>query len=334
MTDLPSSPPVPSPVPLPAGPSRLPVELSRLPVEPLRLAVVQARAVPGQVAENSRRAAAGALRAARRDARLVVLPELHLCGYDLPGVTAAAVAADESGWVVDDRLAPVVEVAVDRDVTVLVGAAVRHPDGRLTNSLLVVAATGVRVGYDKQHLWHDERALFTPGRTGGPVPGRAGGPAPGRAGGALVAVDGWQVAPAICYDMSFPEHARAAALAGAHAYLCASAFAAGAEHRAAIYLAARALENTCYTAFVNPVGGPPDRPCRGGTALWAPDGRRVAAVPGTGAALLRCDLDPADLVRVRAFLRMLAELPPEPGPGGRWGVRDGQAGYLARALMP
>jgi predicted amidohydrolase len=264
--------------------------MSGLPTVPLRLAVVQARAAPGQVATNTRRAAFGALRAARRGARLVVLPELHLGGYDLTQVRDSAVTADGAGAVSDARLAPLTDVAGNEDLTVLVGAAVRRTDGTLTNSLLVVDADGVRVGYDKQHLWHDEAAVFTPGATG-----------------SAVLVDGWRIGLGICYDMSFPEHARAAALAGAQVYVCAGAFASGNEHRAAVYLAARALENTVFTAFVNPVGGPASRPCRGGTALWAPDGRRLGSVPGDRGGQLRCDLDPDDLARVRAFLPMLQE---------------------------
>ncbi|WP_431924553.1 carbon-nitrogen hydrolase family protein [Micromonospora wenchangensis] len=262
-----------------------------LPVTPLRLTVVQARAVPGQVATNSRRAADGALRAARRGARLIVLPELHVGGYHLPGVPAAAVPADDAGAVTDHRLAPLAEVAATRRVTVLVGAAVRHPDGRLTNSVLVADPAGIRVGYDKQHLWQDEATVFTRGRSAG-----------------TLTVDGWRIGLGVCYDMSFPEHARASALAGGHVYLAASAFAAGTEHRAGVYLAARALENTVYTAFVNPVGGPPERPCRGGSALWGPDGRRLGVRRGDREGMLSHDLDPAELARVRGFLRMLAQV--------------------------
>jgi predicted amidohydrolase len=264
--------------------------MTDVPTAPLRLAALQVRAEPGQVATNARRAASGALRAARQGARLVVLPELHLGGYDLPQVRDTAVDADADAAVSDARLAPLTDVAAEKDLTVLLGAAVRRPDGTLTNSLLAVDATGVRVAYDKQHLWHDEATLFTPGATAREV-----------------VVDGWRLRLGVCYDMSFPEHARTAALAGAHVYLCPSAFASGNEQRAAVYLAARALENTVFTVFTNPVGGPPQRPCRGGTAVWGPDGRRLATVRGSGGGRLRCDLDPNDLVRVRGFLRMLDE---------------------------
>jgi predicted amidohydrolase len=271
-----------------------PVSDFSLPMEPLRLAAVQATPEPGDLTANVRRAADSTARAVRGGARVVVFPELALCGYDLPALAACerlTVAADPSGTLSDPRLAPMVDAATSGAAVVLAGAAVRHPDGALTNSVLSFGSAGVRVVYDKQHLWHDdEPMLFRRGDRG-----------------ATVTVDDWSFGLAICYDMSFPEHARAAALSGAHAYLCPSAFVAGREHRAAIYLAARALENTMYTVFVNPFGGPPDRPCAGGTTVYGADGTTTGTTT-LGEAILLVDLDPAELRRVRGFLRMLAEM--------------------------
>ncbi|HEX5741150.1 MAG TPA: carbon-nitrogen hydrolase family protein [Pilimelia sp.] len=267
--------------------------MTPLPSAPLRFAAAQAAAAPGRVARNARHAAALAARAAAAGAALVVLPELHLCGYDLAALAAdggAEVPADRAGRVHDERLRPLARLTGEAAVTVVVGAAVRRPDGRLTNSLVRVADGRCRVVYDKEHLWHGEDGLFTAG-----------------ASGADIRVGTWRVGLGICYDMSFPEHARAAAARGAHLYAAASAFAAGAEHRAAVYLACRALENTVYSAFVNPVGGPAGRPSRGGSAVWAPDGRRLAAAGPDAARLLTADLDPAVIADTRRTLRMLAE---------------------------
>ncbi|MFC9425495.1 carbon-nitrogen hydrolase family protein [Streptomyces sp. NPDC056987] len=284
-----STPPPPVPPPAPAlAPA--------LPAAPLRVAVAQTEAVSGDVAANARRAAALTVRAADRGARVVVLPELHLCGYDLPALAAApdryAVRADPGRTVADPRLDPLAEAAAAHSVTVLTGAAVRGADGALTNSVVACGPSGApAVAYDKQHLWHaDERALFSAGDRG-----------------ASLTVDGWRLGLGVCYDMSFPEHGRAAALAGAHAYLCPSAFAAGNEYRAAVYLAARALENTVYAVFGNPVGGPPHRPCGGGTAVHGPGGREVARAATAGEETVLADLDPAELAGVRGLLHMLEE---------------------------
>ncbi|WP_280882302.1 carbon-nitrogen hydrolase family protein [Streptomyces pseudovenezuelae] len=247
------------------------------------------------MAGNAGRAAGLVSAAAREGARVAVLPELHLPGYDLTALaqdTRSEIMCDEAGRVWDARLEPLTGAAVQGAVAVLAGAAVRSPDGALANSTLLVTPEGiVSVLYDKENLWHaDEAALFRPGRAGG-----------------CLEVDGWRLGIAICYDMSFPEHARSATAAGAHAYLCSSAFAAGNEPRAAVYMAARALENTVYSVFVNPVGGPLGRPAAGGSAVHGPDGAIVTQAHGVREQTLLTDLDPAAIANVRQFLHMLAE---------------------------
>lgn len=263
----------------------------------LRLAVLQTEAVAGEVPRNARAGAELVRAAAREGARVAVLPELHLCAYDLDMLAAepgrCEILADEAHRVVDARLDPLAEVAAGTGTLVLAGAAVRGADGLLRNSVLAVDPGGrITSLYDKQHLWQaDEAALFTPGRRT-----------------AAVDVDGWRLGLAVCYDMSFPEHARRAALGGAHAYVCPSSYAAGSEHRAAVYLAARALENTVYSVFANPVGGPAHRPANGASAVFAPDGTRVGSSPGAAAETILADLDFAALARVRSFLHMLEEV--------------------------
>lgn len=86
-----------------------------------------------------------------------------------------------------------------------------------------------------------------------------------------------------------------------------SAFASGNEHRAAVHLAARALENTVYSVFANPVGGPATRPTRGGSVVYAPDGTLVAGAGTEREGTILADLDPNRMAEIRGFLRMLDE---------------------------
>ncbi len=261
---------------------------------PIRVAAVQGDPVPGDLAGNVRLAARLCREAAGRGARLVVLPELFLSAYHPPTLYAdpeAGVAADGAGRVADTRMDPLRAVATERGVVVVVGSPVRHPDGRRGCSALVVDGSGCAVGFDKQHLWGpDERALFTPGRDG-----------------ATLVVDGWQFGLGVCYDGCFPEHARAAALAGAHGYLCPSGYVVGSAHRRDLYYAARALDNTMYVVFANSVGGTGDWRFNGGAAVYDPEGRPLARAGDEHEEIVVADLDPRALADTRDAHTMLID---------------------------
>ncbi|MDG4811329.1 carbon-nitrogen hydrolase family protein [Micromonospora sp. WMMD1120] len=274
-----------------------------VPAAPLTVAAIQATPVPGDVAGNAVLAADLVRQAGARGARVAVLPELFLCAYHPPTLAAdpvgTHVAADPAGVVADTRLDPLRAAAREAGVTVVVGAAVRHPDGRPTIAALLVDRVGaVRVGYDKQQLWGDEAELFSAGDRG-----------------ATLLVDDWRLGLGICYDGCFPEHGRAAALDGAHGYLCPSGYLAGSAHRRDLYYAARALDNTMFVVFANAVGG--DDPWRfnGGAAVYDPEGRPLARGADDGTEVVVATLEPAVLAATRAAHSMLADrLPDQGGP--------------------
>lgn len=187
----------------------------------LRVAAAQATSAPGEVTANVTTAVSLLDAAAARGARLLVLPELFLTGYD------PATWSPETALTTDDRrLAPLRETSARYDVVVVAGVAVRRTDdasaGSVTLSLLVVDPRGeVTAPYDKQHLFDTEQKHFTAGDHG-----------------ASVVIDGWELGLGICYDGCFPEHAAAAARDGATAYLCPAAYFTGSEHRRDLYYAA------------------------------------------------------------------------------------------------
>ncbi|MFB6396680.1 carbon-nitrogen hydrolase family protein [Polymorphospora lycopeni] len=265
-----------------------------VPAEALTVAAGQAEAVPGDLAGNAATAARLVREAAARGATVVVLPELFLPAYHPPTLAdpATDVAADGVGLVDDARLEPLRSAARDGSAVVVVGAAVRHPDDRRTCSALVVDRAGtVNAGYDKQHLCGPyEKALFTPGVRG-----------------ATLTVDGWRLGLGICYDGCFPEHGRAAAADGAHAYLCPSGYERGSEHRRDLYYPARALDNGMYVVFANPVGAATRWRFNGGAAVYDPQGRPLVRAADDGEAVVVTACDPAELVRVRATHSMLAD---------------------------
>lgn len=275
------------------------------PPAPLTVAAGQAESVPGDLTGNAATAAGLIRRAGDAGAALVVLPELFLPAYHPPTLVAdpdaTDVAADTDGRVADPRLDALRAAARDTGAVAVVGAAVRHPDGRRTCSSLIVRRDGeVLVGYDKQHLWADESGLFTAGRQG-----------------ATLLVDGWRFGLGICYDGCFPEHGRAVAGDGAHGYLCPSGYVTGSEHRRDLYYRARALDNTMFVVFANAVGGADPWRFNGGAAIHDPQGRVLARGADVGEEIVVAVLDPEVLMSTRAAHRMLADRLPDLGASRR-----------------
>jgi predicted amidohydrolase/8-oxo-dGTP pyrophosphatase MutT (NUDIX family) len=293
-----------------------------VPAGPLRVATGQAVAEPGEVAGNAATAARLVASAAAEGARLLVLPELFLPAYHPPILGAEPdrcdVAADGSGLVADPRLDALSGAAATHRLAVLVGAAVRAADGsRYLAALLVGPDGSVRDAYHKRHLCGSaETDLFAPGTEA-----------------ATVTVDGWRLGVGICYDGCFPEHARAAALAGAHGYLCPAAYVVGSEHRRDLYYPARALDNTFYVVLANAVGGPEPWRFNGGSAVYDPEGRPLVRAADTGDAVLVADLDPLALNETRAAHTMLADVVAEKSTANRITVlADEMRGMAAEGL--
>jgi 5-aminopentanamidase len=252
----------------------------------LRVAAAQAESVSGDVEANVATAVGLVERAAHDGARLVVLPELFLTGYDPAAWSPASSLADLES----PALKPLREATANTGAIAVVGAALRSPAGAAAIALLVFDDRGgVRRVYDKQHLTDDEKPFFTPGRSG-----------------ASLVVDGWELGLGICNDGCFPEHAVAAATDGATAYLCPSAYYVGSEHRRDLYYAARALDNGIYVVFSGLTGRCGGFAFNGGSALYDPEGRPVDRL-GQGPGIAYADLDPAEVERVRRMNPILRD---------------------------
>ena len=105
------------------------------------------------------------------------------------------------------------------------------------------------------------------------------------------------VAPAICYDLRFPELFRAAVGQGAQVLAVIANWPAVRQAHWTALLAARAIENQCYVVGCNRAGDDPANHYAGGSIVIDPRGNVVA---GAGAA--PCVLQAAlDLPALRAY---------------------------------
>jgi len=161
----------------------------------VRIAVAQYAPRVGDLEHNRAQAVRWAREAAAQGAQLAVLPELASSGYTFESEAEAQACAEElsSGATV----AALVDVARQSGMHIVCGVDELDGDCR-HNSAVLLGPSGVLATYRKLHLFYDEQTWFRPG-TSLPV----------------VELPFGRVGMVICYDLWFPEAARALALAGA-----------------------------------------------------------------------------------------------------------------------
>ncbi|MCJ1707242.1 carbon-nitrogen hydrolase family protein [Microbacterium sp. VKM Ac-2923] len=248
----------------------------------VRIASVQAEAVPGAVEHNVARAARFVADSSAAAADVVLFPEAFLTGYDKTVFAGVLPHLEHRTW-----LQPLQTAVDETGVTAVVNTALQAGEHRTLTDLLIVPGRRPHPAYAKQHLHAPEREIFTPGTRG-----------------YSFGVGDLRFALSVCYDANFPEHAAAAAAAGATVYLNSGAYFPGGERRRDLHLAARALDNGMYVVYSGLVGAPSD--FIGGSAVFDPLGRRIADVTERE-GLAIAEIDPALVDEARRDQRMWSD---------------------------
>ncbi len=263
--------------------------VNHYPATSLRVAVAQAEPVAGDIVANVGQTVALIRRAVAQGAKVVLLPEKFLSGYE-----PALIKSDPARFAVgvdDERLAPISRICQAERLTAIVGAATLERGGIYITSLCFNEQGEQFARYHKRILFHSETELFTPGQQA-----------------CILRIHGWRLGLAICYDAGFPEHARAAALEGCDAYLVSALFSRGnGYHESRIWLPARALDNTLYVLMSNHVGTTGGWQTCGASAIWGPDGNLLIEAGGEQSDVISAELKPAILQAARERETMLSD---------------------------
>jgi len=232
-------------------------------------------------AYNLERALA-AIAASAVDTQLIVFPETHLMGFP-SAETVADIAEPLDG--------PTVQAIIDacrvRDIAVVIGMA-ESEAGQFYNTTVLITPDGIALRYRKTHLWASDRGVFTPGDRY-----------------ATCLWNGVRVGLLICYDIEFPETARANAQLGAELLIVTNGNMDpyGPTHRTAIM--ARAQENQAFALMVNRVdAGDDGLVFAGGSALVDPLGALLFEA-GREEGQFRVELDSTQLEFARKDYRYL-----------------------------
>ena len=246
----------------------------------MRIALLQARGTPGDVEANVAAVERAAADAAAQGARLLITPEAFLTGYDVPGLKALAQPEPPR------FSAP--------GIAVLVGWVERHGE-RVFNSATLFDAEGAPVlTHRKLHLYGAvDRDVFEAGDDL-----------------ATAEIDGVTVGVLICFDVEYPEAARALALKGAQLIAVPTSLMAPYDHVATTIVPARAAENQVFVAYANRVGRETTLEYVGQSTVAGPDAEIIARAPCDAETLLIADIDPAAIAASRAEFSYLDERRP------------------------
>lgn len=239
-----------------------------------------------------------AAEAAGLGADLLITPEMFLSGYAIGEAALQALAEPSDGpiW------AKVGAIAKCHGIALLAGGPRRDEGGRIFNTAQLYGKSGDLLGYyDKTHLFGDvDRAQF-------------------QAGSALSEViefQGWSLGLAICYDIEFPEVARALAAKGADAILVPTANMEPFDSVATRLVPARGEENGVYVAYANYCGADDGFTYNGLSCLTGPDGADIARAGRTPAMIIGT-LSKEDLARMRAAVTYMADRRTDLYPGNK-----------------
>ena len=241
--------------------------------EIVRTAVIQVAFPLGEVEEN--RARLEQILTELDDVDLVVAPELVISGYDLDLV---ARRGSEIGEALDGPTGMMVSrLAVQKQMTVVVGIVERDAAGRLFDTALIATSEGQITPYRKSHLFPSEKTSFVEGDE-------------------LVVVEtpSGVLGPQICFEHAFPAISTTLALRGAQIIVIPSAVGEGYDHLLTLRTRARAQDNQVFVVAANL-----NTPGFCGHSLIADPKGRVVASAGLEDAVLVADLDLAMIEQER-----------------------------------
>lgn len=240
----------------------------------LQIMLAQMALTDGQTAPNLTRVLA-AIADCPSGTDLIVFPETTLMGF--PTADEVAQVAES----IDGPAMSAVQQAVrDRGVAVVIGFA-ECRDGRFFNTTVLMAPEGIVLVYRKTHLWASDVGVFD-------------------AGSELATAEwrGLRVGLLICFDIEFPETARALAVQGADLLLVTNGNMDpyGPVHQTLI--TARAMENQIFAVMVNRAGSGGGLTFAGGSAAINPLGQPLLEL-GRDEARATVELDLAQLAQSR-----------------------------------
>jgi predicted amidohydrolase len=238
----------------------------------MKICVAQTRPLKGDMQSNLDRHKKLIDLAIANGADTVIFPELSLTGYEPKLAKALATHQDDS------RFDDLQTIADTRQITIGVGVPTKNHRG-ISISMVLFQPHQARQMYSKKYLHPDEEEFFIHGQNSIGLIGNK-----------------TNIALAICYELSVPEHAESAFKSGAEIYLASVAKSVDAVEKAIKNLSDIANKYSMTVLMANCVGQCDDFECGGKTSIWNNEGLLVGQLNDTNEGIIIIDTDTQELI--------------------------------------
>ena len=239
----------------------------------MKICAAQIRPFKGDINRNIAQHKALIELAIANGADAVFFPELSITGYE-PEL-AQTIATDLK----DHRLDDFQTISDIKHLTIGVGMPLKNEAG-ITISMILFQSNQPRQVYSKKYLHADEAPFFVSGQSSVGLIG-----------------DKQNLALAICYELSVPEHSEKAFQSGAEIYVASVAKSAAGVEKAAVTLAATAKTYTMTVLMVNAIGYCDNFESAGRSGVWNNQGELKGELDDTEEGILIFDTETQETVK-------------------------------------
>jgi len=238
----------------------------------MKICVAQTRPIRGDVQRNIDNHLKFIDLAVSNGADTIIFPELSITGYEPELAKESATDQDDSRF--DDFQ----QIADAKQVTIGVGVPVRNKTG-ISISMILFQPQKARQMYSKKYLRSDEEPFFVSVESSIALLG-----------------DKANLALAICYEISVPEHAENAFRSGAEIYIASVAKSVDGVEKAVKRLSEIANQYSMTVLMSNCIGHCDDFECGGKTSVWNNKGLLMAQLESMKEGIIIINTDTQELI--------------------------------------
>ena len=239
----------------------------------MKICVAQTRPIKGDIQRNIDHHKKLIDLAISNGADVVIFPELSLTGYE------PTLAKDLATHQDDIRFDEFQNISNAEQITIGVGVPTKSKAG-ICISMVIFQPHKARQIYSKKYLHADEEAFFVSGQNF-----------------SSLKINKANLALAICYELSVPEHAAQAFKSGAEIYIASVAKDVNGVDQASKRLSDIANKYSMTVLMSNCVGQADDFEGAGKTSIWNNQGLLAGRLNNTDEGIIIFDPDPQELLK-------------------------------------